>query len=125
MQTLLYKKIKTENIYTFAELKNEYEVENSCEIEVDEDSMFQIIREHIMNGEIELIFNNDKVLKWCNDYAYYVDADRGMTQKEIDNSIREIYLAITNKNDEQLIQSTMDNIEDEMLMERLQKLLGR
>ena len=125
MQTLLYKKIKTENIYTFAELKNEYEIENGCEIEVDEDSMFQIIREHIMNGEIELIFNNDKVLKWCNDYAYYVDADRGMTQKEIDNSIREIYLAIINRNDEQLIQSTMDNIEDKMLMERLQKLLGR
>lgn len=123
MKTLLYKETEKENIYTFAELKSEYEMENDCEIEVDNDSMLQIIRDYIIKGKFKIICNNDEVLKWCNDYAEYVEADRGMTQTEIDDSIREIYLAIKNGNDTNLIKSTMDNIEDEVLMKRLQNLL--
>lgn len=111
-KTKLYKDITTDKIYTFAEVKNAYEVTNDCEIEIDDGSIIQVINENVFSvgGNIQVITScNDEVLKWCNDYAEYMEADRGMTQNEIDESIRDIFLAINNKYDD-ILESVIDNL---------------
>lgn len=112
IKTKLYKDITTDKIYTFAEVKNEYEVANDCEIEIDNDTMIQIIDENVVSfgGNIQVVTPyNDEILAWCNDYAVYMEADRGMAQDEIDESIRDIFLAINNKYDD-ILESIIDNL---------------
>ena len=112
IKTKLYKDITTDKIYTFSEVKNAYEIENDCEIEIDNDTMIQIINENIISvgGNIQILTsNNDNILKWCNDYAEYMEADRGMAQDEIEDSIRDIFLAINNKYND-ILESTIDNL---------------
>ena len=112
IKTKLYKDITTDKIYTFAEVKNEHEVANNCEIEIDNDTMAQIIDENVVSvgGNIQVVtLYNDEILAWCNDYAEYMEADRGMTQDEIDESIRDIFLAINNKYDD-ILESVVDNL---------------
>lgn len=111
-KTKLYKDITTDNFYTFAEVKNEYEVVNDCEIDIDNDTMVQIINENVVSvgGNIQIITScNNEILAWCNDYAEYMEADRGMTQDEIDESIRDIFLAIANKYND-ILESVIDNL---------------
>lgn len=112
IKTKLYKDITTDKIYTFVEVKNAYEIANDCEIEIDDDSMIQIINENVFSvgGNIQIITScNDEILAWCNDYAEYMEADRGMIQDEIDESIRDIFLAIANKYND-ILESTIDNL---------------
>lgn len=129
-RTKLYKDITTESIYTFAELKNGYETANDCEIEIDDDSMEQIIHENLWScgGNIQVISDNDKVLKWCNDYAERMEADRCMTAEEIDDSNRENYYIIINReNVEEIIDNLYweENEDDAELYHRLLKFLGK
>lgn len=128
--TQLYKDITTETIYTLTEVKSNYEVAIDCDLPIDDETMLSIIYENLyqVGGNIVIISNNDKVLKWCNDYAERQEADRCMTQEEIDESIRDIYLAIIRNNNNDLIQSTLDNLyednaEDLVLIDRLNKLI--
>ena len=129
-RTKLYKDITTESIFTFAELKNGYEVANDCEIEIDDDSMEQIIHENLWScgGNIQVISDNDEILKWCNDYAERMEADRVMTAEEIDDGNRENYYSIINREN---IEGIIDNLyweeneDDAELYHRLLKLLGK
>lgn len=129
MKTRLYKDITTNTIKTFAEIKNEYETLIEAELPIDNDTMQSIILENLcsIGGNIQIITSsNNKILEWCNDYAERVEADRVMSQEEIDESIKELYFAIL-ENDEDLLQGTKDNLyeddaEDVILLERLEKL---
>ena len=131
-KTKLYKDITTDKIYTFAEVKNAYEIANDCEIEIDNDSMIQIINENVFSvgGNIQIITSyNDEVLAWCNDYAKHMEADRGMAQDEIDESVKELYTIIQDR-DFEYLQSCYDNLyfddeEDSELLRRLNKLLSK
>lgn len=124
-KTLLYKDITTEKIFTFSELKNEYEFANDCEMEIDDATMDSIIYENLacVGGNIEIISNNDEILKWCNDYCEYMNGDRVLSQEEKDNSLRDLYEAIANKTDKWLIDSAKENVYCNELLERLEKLL--
>lgn len=124
-KTLLYKNTTTQKIFTFSEMKSEHEIANDCEMEIDDATMDSIIYENLacVGGNIEIIDNNDEVLKWCNDYAEEIEADRTMYQDEIEASIRDIYEAIKN-NDKMLIEATKDNLfNGGELLERLEKIL--
>lgn len=130
-QTQLYKDITTDTIYTLAEVKSNYEVANDCDLPIDNETMLSIIYENLyqVGGNIAIISNNDEVLKWCNDYAERQEADRVMTQEEIDESIRDVYIAIIRNNNSELIQSTLDNLyednaEDLELINRLNKFVS-
>ena len=83
----LYEDITTGNLYTFSELKQEYEVSHNCEIPVDDDTMIQIIHENVwsVGGNVLIICDNDSVLKWCNDYSQFMEAEKHMTTEEIEN----------------------------------------
>lgn len=110
IKTKLYKDITTDKFYTFTEVKNEYEVANDCEIEIDDDTMIQIINENVISvgGNIQIITScNDEILAWCNDYAEYMEADRCMTQDEIDEANRDNYLYIIGHWN---IESIIDNL---------------
>lgn len=125
MRVKLYKDITTGNIYTFTEVKQEYEVSHNCEISVDNDTMIQIIHENLWSagGNMEIICDNDPIIKWCNDYAEYMEADRYMTEEETENSIKEIYFAILN-NDVMVEQIYTNLYEEYELSKRLEELLG-
>ena len=125
MRVKLYKDITTGNLYTFSEVKQEYEASHNCELTVDDDTMIQIIHENLWfyGGDIAIISNNNSVLKWCNDYAEFMEADRCMTTEEIENSVRDIYYAIIEK-DLQMIREIKDNLFDgDELLDRLNELL--
>lgn len=125
MRVKLYKDITTENLYTFSEVKQEYEASHNCELPVDDDTMIQIIHENLWfcGGDIAIISNNNSVLKWCNDYAEFMEADRCMTTEEIENSVRDIYYAIIEK-DLQMIREIKDNLfYGDELLDRLNELL--
>lgn len=124
-KTILYKDITTEKIFTFSEIKNEYEIANDCEMKIDDATMNSIIYENLVcvGGNIEIISNNDEVLKWCNDYCEYMNGDRVLSQEEKDNSLRDLYEAIANKTDKWLIDSAKENVYCNELLERLEKLL--
>lgn len=125
VNTLLYRNISENKIQTFAEIKSEYEFMHECEMEVDNATINSYIYNNsCIGGNIDIIDNNDEVLKWLNDYANCVEAKRGMTDEEIDESIRDLYLIITNKWDDWQIQAMKDNIEDNMeLLKRLENIL--
>lgn len=125
VKTLLYRNISENKIQTFAEIKSEYEFMHECEIEVDNATINSYIYNNsCIGGNIDIIDNNDEVLKWLNDYANCVEAERGMADEEIDESIRDLYVTIKNKNDDWTIQATKDNIEGDVeLLERLENLL--
>lgn len=130
-KTKLYKDITTETIYTFEELKNEYEISVNVEIEIDDDTMTQIINENLWScgGNLMVISSeNNEILNWCNDYSKRMEANRVMTTEEIDESIRELYFAIIS-NDKYVIGSIIDNLylndkEDLQLYNKLMKLLS-
>ena len=117
MRVKLYKDIKADNLYTFSEVKQEYESHN-CEIPVDDDTMIQIINENVwsVGGNVLIICDNDSVLAWCNDYADYMQAEKYLKTEEIENSVRDIYYAILDK-DMQIIKAIKDNLSecDELL----------
>lgn len=123
MRVKLYKDITTGYVYTFTEVKQEYEASNNCEISVDDDTMIQIIHENVWSagGNMEIIC--DPIIKWCNDYAEYMEADRYMTEEETEDSIKEIYLAILN-NDVMVEQIYTNLYEEDELSKRLEELLG-
>lgn len=101
MRVKLYQDITTGNLYTFSEVKQEYEVSHNCEIPVDDDTMIQIIHDNLwsVGGNMKIICDNDPVLAWCNDYADYMEAERFLNHEEKENSIRDCYEEIINKDD--------------------------
>ena len=124
MRIRLYEDITTGNLYTFSEMKQEYEVSHNCEIPVDDDTMIQIIHENVwsVGGNVLIICDNNSVLKWCNDYAEFMEAEKHLTTEEIENSVRDIYYAIFDK-DMRMIDEIKDNLsEGDELLNRLNKL---
>ena len=124
MKIKLYEDVTTGNLYTFSEMKQKYEVSNNCEIPVDDDTMIQIIHENVwsVGGNVLIICDNDSVLKWCNDYAEFMEAEKHLTTEEIENSVRDIYYAILDK-DMRMISNIKDNLsEGDELLNRLNKL---
>lgn len=125
MRVRLYEDITTGNLYTFSEMKQEYEVSHNCEIPVDDDTMIQIIHENVwsVGGNVLIICDNNSVLKWCNDYAEFMEAEKHMTTEEIENSVRDIYYAIFDK-DMRMISNIKDNLsEGDELLNKLNELL--
>lgn len=128
---LLYMDITTEKISTFHELKSAYEYEINAEMEIDDDTMQSIIFENLWStgGNIKIINLNDDILRFCHDYAERMEAERCMAENEIEESIRDIYISITKK-DNYMIEEIKDNLypdenaEDKDLIERLEKLIA-
>ena len=125
MRIKLYKDITTGNLYTFTEVKQEYEVSNNCEISVDDDTMIQIIHENLWSagGNMEIICDNDPIIKWCNDYAKEMEANRCLTTEEIENSVRDIYYAILDKDILMINEVKYNLFYGNELLDRLNELL--
>ena len=124
MRVKLYQDITTGNLYTFSEVKQEYEASHNCEIPVDDDIMIQIIHENVwsVGGNVLIICDNNSILKWCNDYAECMEAEKHLTTEEIENSVRDIYYAIFDK-DMRMINEIKNNLsEGDELLNRLNKL---
>lgn len=126
-KTKLYKDTTTGDIKTFKEVKEEHAESIGADLPIDDDTMSMIILEKLVQngGNLQLI--NDDVLVWCNEYAIRVEADRGMDQDEIDDSIKEIYLAILS-NDTRFLESVKDNIyeenaDDKKMLDKLEELI--
>lgn len=133
MKTELYEDITTNNLMTFEEVKQEYAKANNSDLPIDNDTMYLIIMENLYQngGNIRLVNESeDKILKWCNDYSEYNEADRYLNQTERDESVRDIYECISSNGDyfyEEIItglKRDKDNeVEAKELLERLEKLL--
>lgn len=123
-RTELFKDITTGTIYTLQEMKDAYEVANDCDMSIDDYNMKSIICENLacIGGNIEII--DDNFLQFLNDYAEFMCADRCMNQEEIDMSIKENYIGMT-EYDEDIVLSIFDNIEEynEELTKRFGKLM--
>lgn len=123
-RTELFKDITTGTIYTLQEMKEAYAVANDCDMSIDDYDMKSIIYENLacIGGNIEII--DDNFLQFLNDYAVFMEADRCMNQEEIDMSIKENYLGMT-EYDEDIVLSIFDNIEEynEELTNRFRKLM--
>lgn len=119
----LYKNITTDNIYTLEEVKAQYAEANGCELPIDDGTMESVIYENLacIGGNIQIL--NDDVLAWCNDYAEAVEADRFLCQAEIDESFRDLYIAII-ENDADLITAIKDNLYNaDEILNRLDAIL--
>ena len=125
MRVKLYKDLTTGNLYTFTEVKQEYEVSNNCEIQVDDDTMVQIINENLwsVGGNMEIICDNDPIIKWCNDYAKEIEAEKHLKTEEIENSVRDIYYAIIEKDMQMITEIKCNLSERDKLLYRLNDLI--
>lgn len=96
-RTELYKDASTDAIMTFEEVKDAYAKAKNSDLPIDDDTMYLIIMENLVQngGNIILINENaDSTLKWCNDYSEYKEADRFLSKEEKETSIKNIYLSI-------------------------------
>lgn len=133
MKTELYEDITTNNLMTFEEVKQEYAKANNSDLPIDNDTMYLIIMESLYQngGNIKLVNESeDEILKWCNDYSEYNEADRYLSQEERDESVRDIYECISSNGDylhEEImtgLKRDKDNeAEAKELLERLERLL--
>lgn len=133
MKTELYEDITTNNLMTFEEVKQEYAKANNSDLPIDNDTMYLIIMESLYQngGNIKLVNESeDEILKWCNDYSEYNEADRYLSQTERDESVRDTYECISSNGDylyEEImtgLRRDKDNeIEAKEMLERLEKLL--
>lgn len=127
MKTLLYEDTTTNELKTFEEVKASYVEENNSDLPIPDDDMQLIIMENLIQngGNIRLI--DDDILKWCNDYSEYNEADRYLSQAECDEGVKDIYETINCKGD--YLENIIDNItedtdEEQELLKRLRELIG-
>lgn len=122
MKTMLYKDNDTGLIHTFSELKDLYAEHNNSDLPIDDDTMYLIIIENLVQNNGNLVRLDDEILKWCNDFAEYNEADRYLTAEERELSVKTIYEWIAGK--EAFTQELRKCIEPgNELLERLDNLL--
>ena len=99
-------------LYTFTRIKGIYEEINNCEMNVDNDTMKNIINHNLVQngGQLELV--QDNILEWCNNYAEYQDADRYLNIEEQEESILNIYLSIIDGDIEDILENLLDDTSD-------------
>ena len=122
---LLYQNIKNGTINTLTEMRTQYEIANNCDLPITDDTMESILRDQLwsVGGNLLIISCNDPILKWVHDYATEMEAERYLSNEEIEYSIRECYEGILNA-DEYILQPIRDNLYgNRNLLDRLNKLL--
>lgn len=131
MRTELFDDVLTNKVMTFEEVKEVYAESNNSDLPIDDDTMYLIIMENLIQngGNIRLMNeSDDDILKWCNDYSEYNEADRYLSQTERDASVKDIYESIACKSDylykeiiRELTRDKDDMEESKELLKRLQK----
>lgn len=128
-RTKLYRD-DTGEIFTFDDIKGKYSYHHKYEEEPTSEEVEEFIFENLAQngGNIEVLTDeNDEVLKWCNDYAEFMEADRHLSQGEKDESIKEIYYAISVADSNSLssvILSLVESDEGVELLKRMKRLLN-
>lgn len=116
---LLYQNTKTNKIYTFTELKNDYEDKNNYNISINDDIFNSILSQFYKNIKV---IDND-IIKLCNDYAQYMECERYLNKTEQEDSIKELFYCIQNETIDDYIEILLeeDNKENYNLIIRLLK----
>ena len=114
MRTKLYRHKDTDNILTFAEVLDEYREKNNSDLPIppDEAELIVIYQLAKNGGNYNLLDDNDKLLKWCNDYAELNEADRYFSKDERDDSVRHTYIIISSNSYPKAIERLQDNLID-------------
>ena len=125
-RTKLYRD-DTGEIFTFHEIKVEFTKLYNLEEESASEEVEEFIFENLVQngGNIEVLTDeNDEVLKWCNDYAKFMEADRHLSQGEKDKSVKEIYCMVNGcDNLDSVISNLVDGTKDgQQLYDRLIKI---
>ena len=88
MKVILFKDATTDKIYTLHEMKSQYEIENNCELPIDDDTVlgckFRAQRQHCSNREFPVCLSfvacstSATVKLWQIDAPHFVrDQGRG------------------------------------------------
>lgn len=110
-------------IKNFFDFKREIEEIISPELPIDDsDIQSIIICKYKSNGGTVAVIN-DEIMDWINDYINTVDARHSLNFAEIEDSAKEIYIAISS-GDKIMKESILSNLyeEDRQLIKRLEKL---
>ena len=125
MKTELFRYVGSNDIKTFEQIQNDYMEENGSNLPIPYDEMHLIIMLRLVQNGGNIVIINDDLLKWCNKYSDYNEADRFLSQEEKNSSIRDIYCNIMSKDvrfvDE--IKSCLADEDGAVLLEQLEKFL--